>query len=431
MGAAVQTKINRPAPAEHVIDDVMAALGLSYDMTTDLSIVREVLDEMKVGDLQTTYAPMRKFLDQLASQPVALGGLLTQIRWGLTTKEPAVVEFLSLALKKQWLSASPHIKKAVHVAFVLEAITAAMCNSAVFFDEYVVHVRSKEKDIGIDHDHLFTSFMKMLPASLNFFASAKAISLDMAMVYFRVGRYLGGGAVNKESVDALYAAGTISLLEHKLLIPLCEKGLCVCNDWLRINIYEAGITEYKDGFQANAMAAHVLAEDVRERCHRESFQMRRVIPEGPSADFYASLLGDDNFFPVIGISDEWKSLYLTWNMAFILSELNNLHYLFPKLLIPSVLCADSENFLGARIISLWVSINSALLLNFHHVNKLTGPQLRREMATAWGEINQRYAEEFYKTDVNADASVLSNSFEERFADPYGNLAKQIMEFMKR
>ena len=417
--------------AGRVIDEAITALGLSSDMSTDLSIVREVLEEMRVDDFQTSYPPMKEFLDGLVSQPQELGGLFAQVRWGLIANAPAVVEFLSVALREQWLSPSLHINKAVHVAYLLEALTAAMCNSAVFFDEYVAHVRSKERDIGIDHDHLFTSFLKMLPGSLNFFGSAKAVSLDMAMVYFRVGRYLGGAPVDKQSVDDLHAAGRISTLEQKLLLPLCEEGHCVCNDWLRINIYEAGITEYKHGFLMNAMAAHVLAEDVLARCHRESFEQRHVHPQGPAGELYSSLKGDDNYFPVVGLSEDWTSLYLTWNMAFILGQLNNLHYLFPKLLIPSLLCSNSENFLGVRIVSLWISINSALLLNFHPVKKVKAPKHRRVMAEAWGEINQRYAEDHYKTEVNADVSELSDGFEERFARPYTNLAKQVMEFMKR
>ena len=414
-----------------VIDNAMTALGLSHDMTTDLSMMREVLREMQVDDLQTSYPPMRDFLVRVVSQPVDLGPMLAQVRWGLVSNGPAVVEFLREALSKRWLTSSPHVHKALNVAYVLEAITAAMCNSPVFFDDYVEHVRSKQKDIGIDHEHVFKSFVRMLPSSLNFFGTAKAVSLDMAMVYFRAGRYLGGQAVDEQSVGELHAAGRISLLERKLLLPLCGKGRCVCNDWLRVNIYEAGITEYENGFSMNAMAAHVLAEHVAKHCHRESFLRRHVVPEGPTRDFYAALEEDDNYVPVVDLSEEWKSLYLTWNMAFILGELNNLHYLFPKLLIPSVLCSSSENFLGTRIVSLWVSINSALLLHFHGVDTLTAPAHRREMAAAWGEINRRYAEALYTSDLDPDIAGLSDSFEERFDKPYAKLAKLIMEFMKR
>ncbi len=422
---------NQSIDRVRIVDEAMATLGLSYDMSTSPSMVREVLGEMRVEDLETSYPPMREFLDRVVAHPADLGAMLAQVRWGLVENAPAVVEFLEEALSKEWLRASREVDKAAHVAYVLEAITAAMCNSPVFFDDYVEHVRAEQKKIGIDHEHVFESFLRMLPSSLNFFGTAKAISLDMAMVYFRAGRFLHGAPVDEQSVGELYEAGRISLLERKLLLPLCGKGRCVCNDWLRVNIYEAGITEYKNGFPPNAMAAHVLAEHVLAHCRPESFQPRHMEPEGPTRDFYASLAADDNYVPVVELTAEWKSLYLTWNMAFILGALNDLHFLFPKLLIPSVLCSKSEHFLGARITSLWVSINTALLLHFHGVDKQTGPEGRREMAAAWGKINQRYAEDLYEADVSPDADALKKSFDKRFARPYASLGKLVMEFMKR
>lgn len=417
--------------SEKIIDDAMVALGLSFDMETDVSIIRNILAEIKLDDFQTSYVPMQQFFEDIVSQPQNLETMFSQIRWGLLKNGAAIVEFLNIALNKQWLSPSPYSNKSVHIAYILEAITAAMCNSNVFFDEYVEHIRSKEKDIGIDREHIFRTFLKTFPGSLNFFGSAKAVSLDMALVYFRVTRELKGRAVTRQSVRELYDSGKISFLEHKLLLPLCNKAQCVCNDWLRVNIYEAGVTEYRNGFTTNAIAAHVLSEDVLVHCHPESFQLRHVYPESATGDFYSSLVGDNNYFPVVKLRKDWANLYLTWNMAFILGELNNLHYLFPKLLIPSVLCSNSENFLGVRIISLWISINNSLLLNFNDVEKLTAPENRKEMAMAWGDINRRYAENLYKVHINSDKNSLLTSFQKRFSRPYTNLVKQITNFVRR
>ena len=63
------------------VDDAMDALGLSYDMTTDPSINREILGEMKADDFQTSYPPMKDFLHRVISEPCDLGEMLAQIRW--------------------------------------------------------------------------------------------------------------------------------------------------------------------------------------------------------------------------------------------------------------------------------------------------------------------------------------------------------------
>ena len=416
--------------SEQVIEDVMSELNLSYEMQTDVALIGEILNEIKLDDFQTSYLPMKLFFDEIRTKPQELGPMISHVKWGLVNNGPAIIEFLSVALNKKWLSGSHYINKSVHIAYILEAITAAMCNSTVFYDEYVEHVHLKEKEIGIDREHKFKTFLKAFPGSLNFFGSAKAISLDMALVYFRVSRDLAGNQVTEQSINELYNQGKINFLEYKLLLPLCGKGQCVCHDWLRINIYEAAATEYKSGFSMNAMAAHVLADDVLKHCHPEQYLLRKVYPENAQGDFYTSLLGD-NFVPVINLSNEWKNLYLTWNMTFILGELNNLHYLFPKLLIPSVLCAKSDNFLGVRIISLWVSINNALFLNFNHTEKLTAPENRREMALVWGEINRKYAEEYFQNNSPPENNNLQSSFKIKFSRPYLSLMKQIINFIKR
>ncbi len=417
---------------KQLIEDAMKALGISIDMNTEISIIKEIFIEMKIDDFETSDMPMSSFLNNALSKPQALAPLLSQIRWGLENKNPAVVDFIEVALARRWLHPSPYIIKTVHVIYILEAITLAMCNNNDFFVEYVEHIRLKEKEFGIDSNHIFKSFINTFPASLNFFGTAKAVSLDMAMVYFRVKRELGELPVNNENVDQLYRMKKISFLEHKLLLPICNKiNQCVCNDWLRINIYEAGITEFNNGFSDNAMAAHVLSEDILKHCHRETFELTSVSPLGGSNESYTSLNGEGAYFPVVALDEQWVSLYRTWNMAFILGELNNLHYLFPKLLIPSVLCCKDENFLGVRIVSLWLSINSALMLNFNQSEKVMGPKNRKEMVLVWGEINKKYAEGLYSLNVNADSRVLTSGFENRFSHPYRNLFSQIFSFINR
>lgn len=421
-------KIKQRGAAE-TVSKSMKALGLHMDMKTNIKLMKDVLEEMRLHDLKTSYEPMKRFFERAVSLPQSFRPLFQNIKQALIKKHPAILEFAEKALEEKWFSQSEDIIKSAHVAFVLEAMTAAMANSNTFSVEVMDHLREKEREIGIDVKHLLKSIWRNWPMSGNFFATAKAVSLDPAMSYFGLRRDLDGAPVSKKNVKKLYKDGKISYLEYKFLLPVCKKGACHCSDWLRMNIYEAGVTEYNNGFKSNAVSAHALSEDIKKNCHREVFKSVSVMPESSHNSFYTSLVQGKNSFPTIALGDDWVALYETWNMAFILGELDNLHYLFPKLLIPSVLDAKSENFLGVRIISLWLSINNTLFIRLDGKEKVKGPRKRRSMAQAWGEINKKYAFQLAEKHLQEDSSVLKESFRKRFAWPFYNLIKLILRFL--
>ena len=419
--------------ASTIIDDSMGALGINMDMKTDLDISQDIIMEMKLDGFNTSYTPMKRFLSDVVSKPQQLEPMLKNIRQGLIAKHPAILEFAKKSLIEGWFSESLYVQKSIHVAFILEAMTAAMSNSDIFFNEVIAHIRTKERDIGIDSTHLFRTIWRNWPRkgsfSGNFFATAKAVSLDPAMGYFKLRRQQGNGVVVKDTVKNLYRNGELSYFEYKLLLSVCNEGSCYCSDWLRINIYEAGITEYNNRLKSNAISAHALSEEAKKNCHREVYKTGSVLPEGDIDKFYDLLVEEDNRFPTFAFHKDWVSLYESWNMAFILGELNNLHYLFPKLLIPSVINAKPENFLGVRIISLWLSINNTLFLNYENVETIVGPSNRNEMAQAWGEINKKYAFKLSKNNMAEDSNVLKDSFKSRFSRPFFSLFKLIVRFL--
>jgi len=415
--------------AEAIVDKSMKALGINMEMKTDVKILQEILSEIKLNDFETTYAPMKRFFKEAVSVPQDLKPMLTNIKQGLIKKHPAVLEFAEKALHEGWFVKSEYVQKSVHVAFVLEAMTVAMCNSNIFFIEAHNHIRKKELEIGIDNRHIFKTIWRSWPRSANFFASAKAISIDTAMVYFRFRRELGGAPIAEEKIKKLHKQGKISYLEYKFLLLTCKKKTCHCGDWLRINIYEAGVTEYNNGFKSNAISAHALSEYAKKNCHQEVFKLKIVLPEGDIDKFYEPLTKEKNYFPTFTFDQDWVSLYETWNMAFILGELNNLHFLFPKLFIPSVLNAKSENFLGTRIISLWLAVNNAVFISFNNFEEITGPVNRRKMAQAWGEINRKYAFKLSEEHIQEDSKALKKSFNNRFTRPFYNLAKLFVGFL--
>ena len=422
------SKTSKKKKSPNIVDRSMKALGLHMDMKTRVSIMEEVLFQMRLDDFETSFKPMKRFFDDILSKPQALKPLFQDVKKALLTKHPAVLEFAEKALEEKWFSPSEQIEKSAHVAFVLEAMTAAMANSNTFANEVIDHIRTKEREIGIDGRHVLKSIWRSWPLSRNFFGAANAVSLDPAISYFRLRRQLNGVHVPQKKSRSVYKTGKISYFEYKFLLPVCKKNACHCSDWLRMNIYEAGVTEYNNGFKSNAISAHALSEDIKKNCHREVFKATSVVPEQSKNAFYASLYQRGNYFPTVGLSKDWVALYETWNMVFILGELDNLHFLFPKLLIPSVLDAKPENFLGVRIISLWLSINNTLFLRFDGKEKIKGPGKRRRMAHAWGKINEKYAFQLAKKSVDEDSDELRETFRKRFTWPFYHLMKLMFRF---
>jgi hypothetical protein len=406
----------------------MKALGLHMGMTTNTGTIKDILEEMKLDDFKTEYEPMKRFFSKIASNPQDLDPMFSNIQQGIIDKHPAVIEFAEKALDENWFSPSKHIQRAVNVAFILEALTSAMCNSHKFFVEVQDHYKAKEKTVGLDTRYAFKTFAHALRIDPDFFNIAKAFSLDPLMIYFRIQRGLNKSQLTKSELKKLYKNKEINYIEYKLLSPTRKGSLEHINELIRINIYEAGTTEYKNEFKANAICAYALSENIKTNPPHTTFKKKNVVPENNTDIFYKSIVEKENFFPVIEFNQDWNSLYLTWNMAFVLGNLDDLDMIFPKLLIPTVINAESENFLNARIIALWLSINHIIFRKYHK-KELVGPKNKKEMAKAWGEINKKYAFALAEEEIHENSKTLKKNFKKRFAQPICNLIKLAIRFL--
>ncbi len=414
--------------AQLIVDNSMAAFGLSKNMETDPEVIKNILKGMKLDDFNPAFEPMAEFLKEIATQPKNLQPMFENIEKGIITKHPAILDFLELALQKKWLNGSEHIQRAVQVTFVLEAMTAAMANNHHFFVETQDHYRGKQRVHGLDTAHIVKTFFRSLFISHDLFNLAKAFSLDPLMVYFRVQRGLTEACITNEDLNRLYKKNEINYIERKLLSSACSSGSKHINKLVRINIYEAGIKDYEEGFKTNAMAAHALSEWIKNNSPVATFDNKNIMPENSADAFYDSIIGKDNWFPHVTFSQEWTSLYTTWNMAFILGNINNLDILFPKLLIPSVINAESNNFLGTRIISLWLSINHALFRSYEEENsEVPGPDNKEEMAKAWAEINKKYAFDLGEIETSEDQEIHKKNCACFFSHPYRNLFRLVKD----
>jgi hypothetical protein len=410
---------------KEVVEKSFSLLGLSNDLMTNPTTIKKVLKEIRLDDFDTKNKIISKFLQENKNKPKKLDSMFKIIKKAILKKHPAIIEFLELGNKKNWFKPSKNIIKAVHVAYILEAFTVTMCNDHDFFIEVQNHYKKKEKELGLNTQHPFRTFVNALKISPHFFDIAKPFSLDPFLVYFKLQRGLSKTQLQKEELKKLYENEEINYIEYRLLSPIKQNHNQHINELVRINIYEAGITEYKNGFIANALCAHTLCEYLKINHPKTIFKRKIVIPENNNS-FYKPY-SQKSFFPTIETSQSWASLYTTWNMAFVLGNLNNLELILPKLFIPSLIDAKNENFLGVRFVSLWLTINFAIFRKSDNTETY-GPENKTEMTQAWADINKKYSFAVAKNEIHEDSKMLSKYYKRFFSHPFWNLFKLVRNF---
>ena len=416
--------------ARLIFDKSLSAFGLEKITKTDPHVMQAVIKELKLDDFETNNKQIGTLLKNATTEPQNITPFFDDIKKGLISKHPAVIEFAELAITKKWFKPSPHIIESIHILYILELLTSMMCNNHEFFLEVQEHYRDKEKLYGIDSRYIVKSFKNTLKATRNLFGTIKAFLVDPGMIYFQTQKGLEKSLFTKKELKKLYKDGLLNYVEYKMLWPAYGYGTKHLHTLIRINIYEAGITEFKNNLKENSLCSYELSEDIEINPPQTAFDSRNILPENTSNEWYKSIKKEGNRFPVFNFSQEWVSLYTTWNMAFILGNLDNLDILFPKLLIPSMINSKYDNYLGVRIISLWLSVNHYL---FRKSNKRDDVEIKNrfEMAKAWGEINKKYALEFAQHTLQKDRETTMKDYNTFFSRPLYSLSKVVREFIAK
>jgi len=418
-------KLINKKEAEEILRKSLFALGLSEDMKTNPLIMKEVIKEIKLDDFESSIAQINNFLQEICSSSISFKPLIKDIKSGIIEKHPAILEFLSFALQKKWLDKSKHIIKSAHITFILEFLTSAMCNNSRLFDEIHTHIVNKEKKYGIDSKHTMKTIFRYLSLTDDYFEIIKTMSIDPIMIIFRPD-FIDFKLEHKK-LKHLLKNEEICFLEYKILNH--HKGILGLNELLKINIFEAGVTEYRRGFKSNSISAFALSEFVDTKKIVPKIKTKKVFPENSKNPIYNLLANKNNKIIEMPISQKWMSLYEAWNLTFMLSEIENLDLLLPKLLIPSVINAKPKNYLQARVISLWISINNVILRKCSDISEVQGPSKREEIAKVWGEINKKYAFNLAKEEMHEDSILLKKHYSKFFSHPFWNFFKLIGRFV--
>jgi len=332
-----------PSPAElsKCVDSAARLLRIDVNMQTDPELLKDILGtDMRLADSRDV---IRLLGDDL-SRAKPLRPMLEQVRRGITEVHPAVGVTLCAALADDTTLntfINPNtaiITRTIHHMYLLEKITNKAADDRVFMGQVHNHITDTVKAISPHKSAIGHTWDLFRAAGL--FGVAKAYTIDGTMSDYK--KFRDDGFISPKEEAAR------------------KRGLT-------LNVVEATTADLFHGYFDNARVGKALASI------------------GPSA---IKVTGANRTIQYVGTM-EYAQHYETWNLAFITGNLEFHNMLYPKLLIPSVLLADANDYLYHRVLALWLSINFYLMgyLSQHTPIVIPG---KEEISKLWGKVNLRY-----------------------------------------
>lgn len=358
------------------VDLVLKRLGIDLGMETDPALLASILrEDMFLDD----FPPARILFAGSLAAPLPLRPMLERTRAAIVSRQPAIQHFLCAALERDLIptvadeKSKAIIKRSLHHTFLLDALTEEIVDNPSFMIGIQAHLLNKRAALGIRSDLVgaLEDFKRINGGRM--FLPTKFVSHDL--VYTTRAMIRQRGSITEEEIKNGQASQ-------------------------RLNILEAAVTENAAGFGDNALAGAALS----------AIRLKTITLDAQTTAFR------------FDVSQQWTSLFESWNLAFVTGNVTHLQIVYPLLFIPSVIGADSPDFLFHRHSALWPT---ALFLQFA---MLTGrpdaPIPNKEaLARLLGQINLPYGEDIAREELGVDLEQLQ---------PVLNITLgEIMELMKQ
>ena len=321
-------------------------------LKTDPNLVRDIIKQDMLLDHSDRIDAL---MHEALVRPIELDGLIDDIINSTSRRHPAVVEFIHEVVKQGLIEPrdGPHpvAVRMLNYSYILNKMTEAAFNDPSFSEAVFPILHRRREQYGIKRGVLPCLF-STYKVTGDWFFSAKLASIELVTL-----RYLK--RINKPN----FKPGSLGDKINQWLWVL----------FLNLNIYEATLRDFTLNNMGNSEAGYALTCTNTER----------VTCDGQV--LYHN-------------TDLWASLYHTWNLCFITTDLPHLDLMWPKLFIPMVGDSGGDHYIHARAIALsaafsWMTIRIAKGIKnpfeIPHKDKIKG---------IWGEINRRYARELIEQE---------------------------------
>tara|TARA_B100001094_G_C18159327_1_gene788318 strand:- start:543 stop:1694 length:1152 start_codon:yes stop_codon:yes gene_type:complete len=329
-----------------VIDQMISCLGVDMEMQSDPDLIKDIVEhDMYLDGCESAL----KFLDPIMKESVSFAPLLEHIRSSIVNLHPAVVEFCAEAMDSDLVSKIDQklLTRLIHHTYILEELTREMGDSREFMVEIKKYYLERRLQKGI-RASLLGGFIDLYRMSGSIFHPIKTKTMD-------------------------WVFGKYEMLRFRDDVPLTKDEIGQRQKGIVVNIVEAVVTDKVYKFSDNSTTGIALAIN--------PFRTVKIL--------------SGNKFIEYGLSQDWASLYETWNLAFVTANVDNLHITYPKLFIPKVIDAPKNHYLFNRALALFLTLQFRF---FYQMEKRPAVNLTkaRELGSLWGAINLKYAKAYVK-----------------------------------
>lgn len=401
-------------------DWVIARLGIPDGMMSDPAEIQAIIKERHLEPFASALGSLPsesrvlyqkgyfKSLPQLGSEALKSAPILNRVAAGIQLNQPKVAEYLCIAedgeLIPEQTKLKPSIKRAVHNIPVLNAMVAYMAQGPVALKKVYTHLLTQRRELLASLDdggrRTLTDRVRDRLAQTRLADARRRVRRRLARATQRYLPKTWTRATNvKEALTSANAIiGTLGLKEgafeaaktitmdwvlrtYLRMQEQAQTSGAVQDDMIRarqkgtsLNILEAVLTDFRHDLDDNAFAGvgMILNPALTLRAKQET-----------------------NYFIEYLFEKEWEKLYQTWNMGFVVGNVDELDILLPKLLIPLVVAASPTFYMGYRVLALWLSIDAYLIRIFSEDQATVAldESLKTKLARPWGKLNFAYAEQ--------------------------------------
>jgi hypothetical protein len=417
--------------------------------TSNPQLILDILTALGLDQLATDNAEYNSFIQRITSEEINLSKLIEYVEQNITDNEPlcnllAYIEENKLISDAELVAAAPTLQLQINMLCIFEALIITMANGQNFAKEVYDHLIKRTGSPAPGNP--LVDFFFGTPYEATLFERLKLVSVKPGMLNVVFHRLMGEQAETQADAEAFIEANHLSSL-NAANINVANFSTKNTNTvaGMGVNIFEAAWEDSTHAQQLggidNAKAGVGLIMIMENQHYTTNYAMSPyLLPEGVKIDDNSryALLPDLELNATkkkvsqFNIPKEWRDLYTSWNLAFVLANIDQV-FMPLKLLMPTVGGSEPQNYKEVRVLSLFTM--GTLFLNetpqkkplFTNNYTFSNAKL---IFKKMGEFNKQYAEKLLHELCPKKERDIDSMYEHIFGNyPTFNLVKQLLSFV--